>query len=90
MGKETARRREQKAAAFAVATSSIERRPLSSEEARELFRAIDAKDAAGFGIRKLCHLDVNGLHEAPATITWEPTITLLHYAAWYKMLLNKK
>ena len=28
-------------------------------------QAIDARDAAGFGIRKLSVLDVDGLHEAP-------------------------
>eukprot|EP00913_Durusdinium_trenchii_P007619 g7158.t1 len=48
------------------------------------FRAIDARDAAGFGIRKLSLLDVDSLHEAPECITWEHRISLLYYAAWRK------
>jgi hypothetical protein len=37
-------------------------------------QAIDARDAAGFGIRKLSVLDVDGLHEAPndPMLRWSP------------------
>ncbi|CAJ1444612.1 unnamed protein product, partial [Effrenium voratum] len=84
MPKETLRRREQKAATFAVRSGTAERRPLEPEEAQAFFRAIDARDAAGFGIRKLAVLDVDGLHQAPECITWERRITLLYYAAWRK------
>ncbi|CAK9103138.1 Ankyrin repeat and SOCS box protein 2 (ASB-2) [Durusdinium trenchii] len=84
MPKETLRRREQKAAAFAVRSGTAERRPLEAHEAQSFFRAIDARDAAGFGIRKLSLLDVDSLHEAPECITWEHRISLLYYAAWRK------
>lgn len=84
MPKETLRRREQKAAAFAVRSGRAERRPIEPNEAQAFFRAIDARDAAGFGIRKLSVLDVDGLHEAPECIAWEDRITLLYYAAWRK------
>ncbi|CAE8713381.1 unnamed protein product [Polarella glacialis] len=82
MPKETLRRREQKAAAFAVRSGLAQRRPLDAEEAKGLFSAIDARDGSGFGIRKLSGLDLDGFHEAPATIPWERRITLLYYAAW--------
>lgn len=62
MVKETLRRREQKAASF-LARSGHARRPLEASEAKELFRAIDAKQSAGFGIRFLAHVEVDGLHE---------------------------
>lgn len=82
MPRETTRRREQKVAAFAVKAGLAERRPLSQDEATALFHAIDEKDAAGFGIRRLSTLDLDGLHEAPDCIPWEPRVSLLYYAAW--------
>mmetsp|Transcript_663 Transcript_663/g.1184 ORF Transcript_663/g.1184 Transcript_663/m.1184 type:complete len:682 (+) Transcript_663:44-2089(+) len=82
MPRETLRRREQKAAAFAVRSGTATRRLLDPSEAKALFFAIDIKDTAGFGIRKLSTLDLDGLHEAPPCITWEPRITLIAYAAW--------
>lgn len=82
MPRETLRRREQKAAAFAVLSGTATRRPIDAAEAKALFYAIDSKDAAGFGIRKLSTLDLDILHEAPPCITWEPRITLIAYAAW--------
>ncbi len=40
-----------------------------SRDLLKLLKAIDARDAAGFGIRKLSVLDVNGLHEARSFVT---------------------
>ncbi|CAE6930447.1 ASB2 [Symbiodinium sp. CCMP2592] len=63
---------------------TADRRPILPEEAAAFFHAIDARDAAGFGIRKLATLDIDGLHEAPACISWERSISLIYYAAWRK------
>lgn len=79
---EQRRRRDARHAKNAVANGLAERRPITAEEARAMFWAIDRNEFNLFGIRRLAELEVDGLHDAPRGVVWTRRITLMDYAAW--------
>eukprot|EP01062_Namystynia_karyoxenos_P046060 TRINITY_DN34386_c0_g1_i1.p1 TRINITY_DN34386_c0_g1~~TRINITY_DN34386_c0_g1_i1.p1 ORF type:complete len:727 (+),score=231.01 TRINITY_DN34386_c0_g1_i1:71-2182(+) len=82
---ETARKRERRQLSYAVRTGTAQRRPVPPEEAEELFRVIDRRDLARFGVRLLGTLELDQLHPAPppqeGAGAGDERVTLLGYAA---------
>lgn len=83
MPADTKRHREQRHAAFLVRSGTAVRRRLTSAEQVELLKAIDSKQLSAFGVRTLCHLELNNSTlPAPQAVGWTTTLSLLDYAGW--------
>ena len=80
-----ARHREQREAKLLVRTGAAVRRPLSDQQRRDLFKAIDRRKQPEFGVRKLCRLALNAAlppYENTG-VGWMDEVTLLEYASWH-------
>eukprot|EP00873_Tetraselmis_striata_P004306 jgi/Tetstr1/424570/TSEL_015095.t1 len=76
------RQRERRAAEEAVRCHTAQRVPPSPEQLAALFHAIESGNLSGFGLRLLAGLQLDDLHPPPASLRWEPGITLVAFAAW--------